>query len=100
MSEFRYLEDATTLVYDVEKCIGCGVCPTVCPHGVFGFEEGKAKLGDRDLCIECGACAKNCPVQAISVNPGVGCAMAILQGWITGKEPSCDCGPEGDGSCC
>ena len=33
-----------------------------------------------------------CPAQAISVNPGVGCAAAILNGWISGSKPSCGCG--------
>jgi ferredoxin len=34
-----------------------------------------------DLCMECGACALNCPVEALSVRPGVGCAVAILNAW-------------------
>ena len=33
--------------------------------------------------MECGGCAKNCPEEAISVNPGVGCAAAIIAGWIS-----------------
>jgi hypothetical protein len=34
----------------------------------------------------------NCPEDALSVNPGVGCAAAILKGWITRSEPHCGCG--------
>lgn len=33
----------------------------------------------------------NCPESAVSVNPGVGCAAAILNGWITRLEPDSDC---------
>jgi ferredoxin len=44
------------------------------------------------LCIECGACAVNCPEDALSLHPGVGCAAAILKGWITRSQPHCDCG--------
>lgn len=98
MSELRYLEGVVTLQLDATKCIGCGMCPTVCPHGVFVMTEGKAAVTDRDRCIECGACARNCPVEAITVKAGVGCASAIIHSWLTGEEPSCDCG--GGSSCC
>ena len=94
----RYLKNVTTLAFDPEKCIGCGRCTEVCPHGVFEVDGGKAEIVDKDLCMECGACALNCPMEAIEVNAGVGCAAAIIMGWFTGKEPSCDCG--GSGKCC
>lgn len=97
MEGFRYLEDVATLRLDQESCIGCGLCETVCPHGVFRVEERKARLRDLDACMECGACARNCPVGALSVSAGVGCASAIIKGWLTGSEPSCDCGSSG---CC
>lgn len=101
MTELRYLQGVTTLSLDVEKCIGCGLCPAVCPHAVLEMSDGKASVADRDACMECGACARNCPVQAISVKAGVGCASAIIHGWLTGSEPSCDCGgDEGGSSCC
>lgn len=95
MSELRYLENVSTLELDQEKCIGCGMCAAVCPHGVFEVEERKAQVVDLDACIECGACAGNCPVEALQVKAGVGCASAIINGWLTGEEPNCDCG----GSC-
>lgn len=94
----RYLEGVSTLKLDRQVCIGCGLCVAVCPHGVFAVEEKKARILDHDRCMECGACARNCPVAALSVKAGVGCASAIIYGWLTGKEPSCDCG-DGD-SCC
>ncbi len=95
MPSLRYLENVVTLRLNPERCIGCGMCAEVCPHGVFAVEEGKARLVDRNACIECGACAGNCPVEALTVKAGVGCAGAIINGWLTGKQPSCDCG----GSC-
>ena len=94
----RYLNDVTTLTLDTDKCIGCGRCLEVCPHGVFEIADNKALIVDRDACMECGACALNCPANALEVNAGVGCAAAIIMGWFTGEEPSCDC--NGGGSCC
>ena len=91
MQKFRYLENVTTLKLDVEKCTGCGMCETVCPHTVFKVEKPKAHFADRDACIECGACAANCPVEAISVTPGVGCAAYIIQTWIKGRNATVAC---------
>jgi NAD-dependent dihydropyrimidine dehydrogenase PreA subunit len=92
MSKMKYLKDVTTLKLDQDKCTGCTLCTLVCPHGVFVMQDGKAQLTDRDRCMECGACARNCAFEAISVAAGVGCASAIIYGWLTGKEASCDCG--------
>ena len=91
MNSFRYLKNVTTLKLDVDTCIGCGMCETVCPHTVFEVADKKAKIRDLDGCMECGACATNCPVQAISVTPGVGCASYIIQTWIKGKDAIIEC---------
>ncbi|ADW16619.1 4Fe-4S ferredoxin iron-sulfur binding domain protein [Desulfobulbus propionicus DSM 2032] len=82
MHGYRYIDDTATLEVDFDRCIGCGNCTVVCPHRIFALEGEKLKVGDRDLCMECGACARNCPVQALTVTPGVGCAVAILAAWI------------------
>lgn len=84
-----YLKNVVTLDLDPEKCIGCGLCLEVCPHGVFFLGSGKAELRERDACMECGACARNCPVEAVTVRAGVGCAYAITMGLLRGKEPTC-----------
>lgn len=82
MKGFAYLREVVTLAYDRERCIGCGRCPEVCPHGVFRLAGRKAELIDRDRCIECGACARNCPVAAIHVDAGVGCASGMITEWL------------------
>jgi len=98
MTQLRYLENVATLILDREKCIGCGMCVEVCPHGVFAIEDKKARIADRDACMECGACAGNCPVGAIDVRSGVGCATGIIIGALRGTEPTCDC--SSGSSCC
>ena len=86
-----YLREVVTLELDVDKCVGCGMCTLVCPHGVLEMGEDKAAVVDRDSCMECGACSRNCPVQAINVTSGVGCAAAVLTGLLRGGETSCYC---------
>ena len=94
----QYLSNVSTLTFAEDKCVGCGRCAEVCPHGVFRIVDGKALLVDKDACMECGACALNCPAQALAVQAGVGCAAAIIWGWLTGNEPSCDC--DNGSACC
>ncbi len=88
----RYIEDAVTLRYDAGKCTGCGMCATVCPHGVFVMHDGRAELADRGACMECGACRRNCAFGAIEVEAGVGCAAAIIGSWL-GRRDVVSCGP-------
>lgn len=87
----KYLKNVVTLKFEAEKCVGCGMCVNVCPHGVFSIDMGKAQIIVLDSCMECGACVKNCPVEAISVKFGVGCAVAVINGILSGTEPSCSC---------
>lgn len=91
MSAPRYIPGVVSLEYEPELCTGCRQCVAVCPHGVFEMNSAKAVLVDKDACMECGACALNCQGDAIDLSPGVGCAAAIINGWLTGTEPSCGC---------
>jgi len=87
----RYLRAVVTLTLDTERCTGCGRCLEVCPRGVFIKDSRKVTIDDRDRCIECGACVMNCAFGALSVNAGVGCAAAVINGLIRGTEPDCGC---------
>ena len=53
-----------------ERCIGCGLCATVCPAGVFdvGSNAKKSMVVRLDACQACGACIENCPKEAIESN--------------------------------
>ena len=97
MPVLKYLKNVVTLSLDEQKCIGCGLCLEVCPHGIFEMKDRHARIVDRDGCMECGACAKNCPVSAVTVQPGVGCAAAIFNQML-GRTEDCCCGPV-DGGC-
>lgn len=96
MKGFAYLKNVATLELDRERCVGCGMCPRVCPHGVFTVSDRKAEVVAFDACMECGACAVNCPVGAIRVDAGVGCASGMINEWLA----SLSIGRRGSGGCC
>jgi len=77
--KMRYLRNTVSLTIDAERCTGCLMCISVCPHNVFATEGRKVRIADRDACMECGACASNCPVDAIAVNTGTGGVMPVLE---------------------
>ena len=97
----KYLSNVVSLEFFPDLCVGCGMCIEVCPHGVFALENKKAVILDKDQCMECGACVGNCAFGALNVDKGVGCAAALINGMISGGEPSCDCGGGNKtGDCC
>ena len=79
----NYLKNVATLKIDTETCVGCGLCITVCPHGVFALADNKAHIINLDACMECGACAKNCPADALTINCGISSGL---------RNGSCDKG--------
>jgi ferredoxin len=86
-----------TLRYEESRCIGCGLCVIVCPHGVFADSGTTVRVACGSACMECGACQRNCPTAAIKVENGVGCATALFYAALTGREACC--GPR-DEPCC
>ena len=96
----RYLDDVVTLTLDRERCQGCRMCQAVCPHDVFGIEDRRAVIVDRNACMECGACVQNCETGALEVRSGVGCAAGIIAGMLSGSDTACCGGDDGGSSCC
>jgi ferredoxin len=99
----KYLHDVATIAVDQQRCTGCGRCIDVCPAAVLEVKEKKAIVRDRDACIECGACAGNCAFSAITVDSGVGCASAMINGLLKYGNPdkgTCDCSDQGSSGCC
>lgn len=91
MGKLIYLKDVVTLKLDQEKCVGCGMCLTVCPHDVLSVTNDRARIEDRDACMECGACVRNCPTEAMTVRAGVGCASAVINAALGRTDSACCC---------
>ena len=88
------LDQALPLV-DREKCMGCGLCETVCPVDIpDSYNQGlslrkavgrpcpqalpNAYAIDPEACTLCGECQKICPTGAITLTPGGKGAYRIL----------------------
>jgi len=91
MKRMVYLKNVATLRFQEERCTGCGMCLTVCPHEVLIPNNGKVRVQNRDACMECGACSRNCPTGAVTVRSGVGCAAGVINTALGRKKDSCCC---------
>lgn len=57
---------------ETQKCVGCRLCPSICPTDAISMQNGVAVI-DQEKCISCGICQngdgekyQGCPVNAIS----------------------------------
>lgn len=53
---------------DTEKCIGCGLCVSMCEEVFELKDDGKAHVKSTTACssCDCKSVAKSCPVDAIT----------------------------------
>ena len=51
------------LLFDPEKCVACGGCAEVCPHGAVRMEADRVQY-HRERCAGCGRCVEACYAEA------------------------------------
>jgi carbon-monoxide dehydrogenase iron sulfur subunit len=65
-NDVLYIEEVGEILDD--KCIGCGLCESLCLRGAIRIEEteeGRKSKVDQNRCKGCGICAASCPRDAI-----------------------------------
>ncbi|MBQ8351024.1 MAG: glycyl-radical enzyme activating protein [Clostridia bacterium] len=64
------------LLYDSEKCVGCGRCGDVCSQNAHSFEGGHSI--DRNHCVSCGRCVKECGFDALEFSGKEVCVQEVF----------------------
>ncbi len=65
LSKGHAASEGTSSKVDREKCLGCGLCESLCPfHAIKIGDEGIAEVITA-TCKGCGVCAASCPAKAI-----------------------------------
>lgn len=52
---------------DLEKCINCGACYSLCPVDAISFTENHLMIFDEEKCISCSLCVDTCPTRALKI---------------------------------
>ncbi len=57
-----------SLLYNSEKCVGCGACVAACKRGAISFDKDAGKaIQNFELCGACGDCVPTCIADARSI---------------------------------
>lgn len=56
-------KDNISITRDIDKCINCGTCKSVCKYSSCVYERYKMK--DDSVCINCGQCTLVCPTNSL-----------------------------------
>jgi len=54
-------------IFDLEKCIKCGLCYIYCPEGCIRQNAEEDFEADMYYCKGCGICARECPKDVITM---------------------------------
>jgi len=68
-------EPRPEISFNPERCIACGYCVRVCPHGCHVMRDGR-HVFERANCERCGLCTRECHAQALEL---IGKRMSVAE---------------------
>jgi heterodisulfide reductase subunit A len=78
--------EGTVCHIDETKCVGCGLCITICPYGAISKDEKDLAKVNEVLCKGCGTCAASCPMRAMTMRQFTDNQL-IAQGVVVLRRP-------------
>ncbi|MGI6486447.1 MAG: DUF362 domain-containing protein [Tepidanaerobacteraceae bacterium] len=108
-----HFEENRHLEWLPDKCIRCGNCISVCPHGAIKLVDNRITI-DKSICVKCARCSRVCKLEALiapiseeGFQRGLAeSAAAVVSTFEKGKilyinfitevQPECDCMPLAD----
>jgi heterodisulfide reductase subunit A len=78
--------EGTVCHIDENKCVGCGLCITICPYGAISKDEKDLAKVNEVLCKGCGTCAASCPMRAMTMRQFTDNQL-IAQGVVVLRRP-------------
>jgi len=78
--------EGTVCHIDENKCVGCGLCITICPYGAISKDEKDLAKVNEVLCKGCGTCAASCPMRAMIMRQFTDNQL-IAQGVVVLRRP-------------
>lgn len=76
------------VVFDLTKCIGCGLCAKDCFPKAIKMDHQKAHFIENHHCMECGHCIAVCPRGAVAINTLDMGEVLELKGISCGIDPN------------
>ena len=62
------------MAYQIDdRCVGCGMCPKICPTAAIAGQPRKRHRVSAAACVDCGACGRICPHGAVQDETGRRC---------------------------
>ncbi len=77
------------IVFDKERCIGCGYCFSIAPENFECNDEGRASMISDNVTDEAIEASEGCPVSAILIDNSCNCDDCSCEHCECGND--CDC---------
>lgn len=89
------------IIFESERCIGCGYCFSIAPNNFECNDEGRASMISDKITDEAIEASEGCPVSAILIEDNCNCDNCSCEHCECGNDCKCDnnCNCDDDCNC-